>query len=504
MEVKIRLKAVIYVRVSSKEQEREGFSIPAQLSLLSEYALKEKLNVVKIFQEAETAKKSGRKGFENMLNFIMSNPDVKVILVEKTDRLYRNFKDYVKLDFEELGLEIHNVKENQILSKRSDSNQKFMHGIKVLMAKSYIDNLSEEVKKGHAEKLKLGIWPGKAPIGYSNKLDDHTIIKNEKIAPFISKAFELALTGNHSLRSLKRELYNFGVRGARSGNELSKSQMAKILSNPFYYGEILRSGVRYKGTHSPIISKTLFDQVQFVMGFVKKPSFSKHDFVFRGPLTCGHCGSQITAELKKKKSGKNYTYYHCTNGKSICSNVTYIREEVIEQQYIEAFKKITLSEDIIEFTRTALLSSHHDEKVFRESQIENLLTRYKKLGNLIDKAYEDKLESRIEPDYWESKTVLWKGEQEEISGQIEALRRSNTLFMLEGVKLLEIANSAARLFPMMTMEEKREVLSLVLSNPVIENGTIRYDYKKPFDMFVNVNDLKKWRERGDSNPRPSA
>ena len=136
---------VIYARVSSREQEREGFSIPAQLKLLKEYALKNGFEVIKEYSDAETAKKAGRTNYNLMLDFLKSNPEIKTILIEKTDRLYRNFKDYVTL--EDYDLEIHLVKEGTIISKNSKSHDKFIHGIKVLMAKNYIDNLSEEVSK---------------------------------------------------------------------------------------------------------------------------------------------------------------------------------------------------------------------------------------------------------------------------------------------------------------------------------------------------------------------
>ena len=131
-EVKISNKAVLYARASSDRQEKEGFSIPAQIKFLKEYANDSDLRIVRRFTEAETAKKSGRTEFNNMLDFLKHNNDVKIVLVEKTDRLYRNFKDYVIL--EEYDLEVHLVKENQVLSKDSRSNEKFIHGIKVLMA----------------------------------------------------------------------------------------------------------------------------------------------------------------------------------------------------------------------------------------------------------------------------------------------------------------------------------------------------------------------------------
>lgn len=138
-----------------------------------------------------------------------------------------------------------------------------------------------------------------------------------------------------------------------------------------------------------------------------------------------------------------------------------------------------------------------------ETQVRNLTARYKKLETFIDKLYTDKLEQTIELSYWERRTAEYKAEQDEISVQINALRQSNTEYMLEGVKLMEVANSASKLFPMMSKEEKRQLIGLVLSNPMVEDANIRYDYKKPFDMFVNVTEIKKWRERKDSIPSQS-
>ncbi len=503
MQVNSRKNAVVYARVSSKEQEKEGFSIPAQLDYLRKYAKRKGIEIVREFREAETAKVAGRKEFENMLNFVIENSDIDAILVEKTDRLYRNIKDWTKIDHESMGIEIHFAKENTVMSKSSSSNDKLMHGIKVLMAKNYSDNLSEEVRKGHAEKLKRGIWPGKAPVGYLNKLDDHTIIVDSKLAPVVKRAFEMAQTGNYSLSRLKKELYKMGLKGARSGKELAKSQMSRMLSNKFYYGEFDRGGQLYQGSHEAIISKELFLEVQGVMGFIQKPTLSKYDFVFRGPITCSHCGSKVTAEQKRKKSGKTYIYYHCTNGKKICKNVTYIREEDIQKQYVEAFSKIKLTKDIIKSTRDALLESHKQEKEFRENEVKLHTARYSKLDGFINQLYTDKLEGRIELSFWENKTAECKTEQEEIEKRIEALRHSNTAYMFEGIKLMEIANSASRLFPMMEKDEKRKLINLVLSNPTIQDATLRYSYKQPFKMFIDIEEVEKWRERRDSNSRPS-
>jgi DNA invertase Pin-like site-specific DNA recombinase len=141
-----RRHAVIYARVSSKEQEKEGFSIPAQLKLLKEYAVVSGFTVVEEYIDVETAKQVGRAAFGEMVAYLKAHPSVRVMLVEKTDRLYRNLKDWVTVD--ELDVEMHFPKEGVVLSRESRSSEKFMHGIKVLMAKNYIDNLSEEARKG--------------------------------------------------------------------------------------------------------------------------------------------------------------------------------------------------------------------------------------------------------------------------------------------------------------------------------------------------------------------
>ncbi len=118
-----------------------------------------------------------------MIKFLQDNPNIKIILCEKTDRLYRNFRDYVTMD--ELDLEIHLVKESEILSKNSKSHQKFIHGIKVLMAKNYIDNLSEETVKGLLEKAEQGIYPSHAPLGYKNNTKTKLIEVDELRAPIV-------------------------------------------------------------------------------------------------------------------------------------------------------------------------------------------------------------------------------------------------------------------------------------------------------------------------------
>jgi site-specific DNA recombinase len=104
-------RAVIYARVSSKEQEKEGFSIPAQLKLLKEYAAAQGFAIAHEYVDVETAKQAGRVAFGEMVAYLKAHPSVRVMLVEKTDRLYRNLKDWVTVD--ELNVEMHFPKEGR-------------------------------------------------------------------------------------------------------------------------------------------------------------------------------------------------------------------------------------------------------------------------------------------------------------------------------------------------------------------------------------------------------
>jgi site-specific DNA recombinase len=156
------IEAVIYTRVSSREQQQEGFSLGAQGKLLREYANRNGIEVVKAFEDVETAKTPGRKQFDEMIKHFKRNRPCRILLVEKTDRLYRNLRD--RLTIEDLDIELHLVKEGQIISKDSKSQAKFIHDINVAVARNYSENLREEVKKGMLEKASQGIFPGHAPF----------------------------------------------------------------------------------------------------------------------------------------------------------------------------------------------------------------------------------------------------------------------------------------------------------------------------------------------------
>jgi DNA invertase Pin-like site-specific DNA recombinase len=203
--------AISYTRVSSREQQEKGFSLGAQSGTLRNYADRNSYSVIRTFEDVETAKVSGCKQFGEMVRWLKKNRSCRILLVEKTDRLYRNFRDAVIL--EDLDIEIHLVEEGQITSKDSKSQAKFMHGINLVVARNYSDNLREEVKKGMLEKARQEVFPGLAPFGYRNNKAERTIEVDPVDSPMVIRPMEAYATGAHTMSALRKMLKaEFGKR----------------------------------------------------------------------------------------------------------------------------------------------------------------------------------------------------------------------------------------------------------------------------------------------------
>lgn len=476
--------AVLYARVSSKEQEKEGFSIDAQQKLLHEYALEQNINIVQEYVDVESAKQAGRTRFGEMVSFLNKHKECRIILVEKTDRLYRNIRDWVTID--DLDREIHFVKENMIFSSESRSSEKFIHGIKVLMAKNYIDNLSEETKKGQQEKAEQGIYPSYAPIGYKNVGSNgkRLIEPDQECADLVRRVYELFSTGEYSLSSLTQKMNQEGLNGKRKGNKILKSQTHRLLRNPLYCGEFEWKGKLYNGIHEPLVSKRLWEQVQSILDKRScSPEYpSNRHFAFTGLFSCGHCGCAITAELKKGK----YVYYHCTGGKGKCDE-PYIREEKLCELLEEQIKQLNVESRVAEMLRVALRSSHHDEQRYHNEQISQLNTRYNRLQERIDKMYIDKLDGLIPEKEFLERNREWRNEQQALLDRKKLLQDANQNYVDLGSRIIELAEKSYHLFSGQPPFKKAKLLKILLSNCSYREGKLLPEWRKPFDLLVSIN-----------------
>ena len=343
---------VLYARKSTESEERQVLSIDSQVKEMLQIAEKESLNVVEIRRESHSAKATGeRPVFNEILADIRTNR-FNGILTWAPDRLSRNAGDLgslVDLMDQTLLLEIRTYGQKFTNSP----NEKFLLMILGSQAKLENDNRGVNVKRGLRMRAEMGLRPGVTPTGYLNekRIDRKCqALVDPQRAPIIKQMFEKVAYEKWSGRKLYHWLkFDLNFR-TKSDKHLSLSNIYTILINPFYYGVFeypVGSGNWYTGKHQPIIKKKLFDQAREQM---EKDQIQKEnkEFAFTKLITCGLCGSGITAEekFKKQKNGNihRYVYYGCTRTRDLHCKGGYIREEELINQLVVILDELDVNE----------------------------------------------------------------------------------------------------------------------------------------------------------------
>jgi len=294
-----------------------------------------------------------------------------------------------------------------------------------------------------------------------------------------------------------------GLAGRRSGRQLSKSEVERILKNPIYYGMFRWKGKIWPGIHTPIISKELFDQVQEVFASQNRAKTRCHRFAFGNLMRCSRCGCRITAGKIKGR----YIYYWCTGFRGKCGQ-PYVSEQKLGPQMHEIVEKVNVGEKKMARLVKLLRESHEDEKNYHDTQLKNLTARYEQLQHRLDQIYLDKLDKKIPTELWEQKSAEWRREQDEVRSQLAKHQNANQSYMEEGIKILELAQRLVPLYVAASSEEKQEILKFLLWNCTLKDATPTPVYRKPFNWLVEMGQLQIWRGRrddfGTAPPEPLA
>ncbi len=465
--------AAIYTRVSSREQQQEGFSLEAQSRLLRDYAQRNQFRIVQSFEDVETAKVRGRKQFARLVEFFKGNRSCRVLLVEKTDRISRNFHDAVTL--EDLDIIVHLVKEGQILSKDSKSQAVLVYGFNLVMARHYSNNLREEVKKGMREKAAQGIYPGHAPFGYRNNKGERTIEIDPVDSPIVTRLFTLYATGRHSISSLRKVLE------VEMGRKMSRNNIYLILHNRFYIGSFEWSGQTYAGTHPMFLDRKIFDRVQQVLADHKRPSYSRKEIAFRGLMQCAYDGCSVTGEVQKEK----YIYYRCSGNRGKC-DLPRFREKDIAERLGEPLKGLQVSEQLVDRVVSTLRQDLSAERAGLESRLAAIRGRQ-------DLAYTDKLDGKIPEDFWERRMSEWRREEQQLKTAIDRIDKGEPGDrVLEAERVFELANRAHSLYVSSDHADKARLLKKLFASCCVDAANVRPTYRKPFDMIFKRAGLEEW------------
>jgi site-specific DNA recombinase len=356
------------------------------------------------------------------------------------------------------------------------------------MAKNYIDNLSEETRKGLDQKAEEGTPPGRIPLGYRTAPGSDgrkSIEPDPNYAGLVRKLFEWYASGNYSLDQVAEMARCAGFVYRKSKRPVSRAALHAILTNRIYTGAFDWNGKTYPGKYQPLISTELWNKVQSILRSraQKKPRFVKHDFAFARLINCGHCGCALVGETKKGR----YTYYHCTGFKGKCPE-PFTREEVLEQCFTDILRGLALDEEVVELVGKALKQSHQDVKRFHDESMGRLQAEYTKIQNRIDAMSTDKLDGVISAGFYERKIADWRKDQQDLLREINRHQQSNQTYLDEGIRLLELAQRLPELFAKQEPREKRRLLDFVLSNCTWANGKLTVAFRQPFDLLAVTNE----------------
>ncbi len=468
------MKAILYCRKSSESEDRQVMSLDAQEKELRKVAQRDGIEIVETYRESMSAKAPSRPLFGEMVKEVAKGK-IDGILCWKLDRLARNPIDAGTISW---MLQTNQIKFIQTHDRTylPTDNVLLMY-VELGMSNQYVRDLSENVKRGNREKLRRGEWPNHAPYGYRNDKNTKTLKVIPSQAKVVKGLFEDYASGHYSFSDLRKKY------------DLPKSTIERIIKKTFYYGLMERDGKFYKGIHTPIISKELYERSQEVKKqvTVHRPRQEKLFFTYRGLMRCAVCGCQMTATRKKGM----YDYYYCTNGKGACDqHKEYLNESKANEFFEKALENIKFDEELVDIMYEASLeklqnSQDDNEQAFNDikNQLENLKRQERKLLQ----SFTSEL---IAEELYKEEVARIQKQKENLESEMQNYSqdtntRLNTLELTKSV-FLE-GNKAISEFRNAEPEQKHKIAQNLLWNlEVKDKNVLSYKYKSPYNIIANA------------------
>ncbi|MBR2921973.1 MAG: recombinase family protein [Alphaproteobacteria bacterium] len=477
-------KALLYLRVSSKGQE-DGYSLDAQEKLAYEYAKKKNLEIVKVWRGAESAwGRKVRRNFVQMLDYSKKHPEVKHIIFDVFDRMTRNDSDKAKMTemIQTYGKVIHFSRPNKTYSRDSSPDDEFAYDIETAVCKKTSNDISHKTRMGMQEKAEQGIYPSNCPIGYINNQETKQIDVDPTRAPLIQELFSRVAMGGESLAGLADEYFAKGLRHKTRNTRLSKSSLHKIIHNPFYYGEFQWGHKIYKGTHTPLVSKEMWEKAVQTLGSKHRPLKLKRKFAFGGLLICGKCDCTILGEVAKGK----YTYYRCSFSKGQHEHKGYIREEELAEKFGKVVQDIAIPEYVSDWLQKGVAEFAKTKEKSRKKTLDILKSDYTQAYKKLNRLYDLQLEGR-------GSLEMFSIKEKELTEELSLLKKAIDECGAEYEKVIPRAqetftaiNNITEIYNMATNEEKAKILRLLANQYTLVGRDIKVDYKEPFCYFAQA------------------
>lgn len=496
------MNVVIWARVSSREQ-REGYSIDAQLRADRDKAAREGWKVVREFEVCESAKRGAvRAAFNDMMKWIKANAkkdQVKAILSHKLDRVCRNMRDAVRLQEldDTCGVKLVFV-ENEFGPGPAGA---LSFNVMAAVAQYYSDNLRTEVLKGMDERVRQG-WPtGGAPYGYHNVPED----RDEPVQPFpeqskaVIRAFELYATGTYTFESLADKLAAEGHKYLPCYARFRRTALSYILNNRFYIGELRRNGQTYPGKHRPLVDLATFDACQQVLN-CKNRRTGHPDLALSGGLfACAYCGQSITGErIRRKLKGGGFNehiYYRCANNNPGPEHPKVRwRENDLEQAVFEDLSRIRLAtSETAGWFRRSLEAAFADISTHQRQQTTSLTKRRSEIKTMQDRLLNAFLAGTVDEPDFRAKSEELKAETARVAASLDQVQNYDASRRDLALSVFDWCQNLGETWRGSNKVVRREILDLVCLNRTLGDVSLVATKRKPFDFFAERLDLENSR-----------
>jgi len=371
-------KALIYCRVSTEEQAKEGYSLDAQEKSCSRFIKDNGYRIGGVYKdEGKSATNLNRPALKDLLAECQQSKSIDAVVVLETDRLARNTKDHltIRAMLKKAGIKLISVAQPMLDdSPEGDLIDTILASINQFQ--SAING--RKTKKALQEKFNSGWWPGWAPLGYMSKTinDKKTVVPDPDRWQLIKEGLNMYQSGNYSALQIIDILHQKGLR-SKTDKKVCNSIMINTLKNPFYAGIMKWNDQEKPGKHTAMITLDEHKQILSIMEGHNMHACRrrKHSFLLRGFVFCDICGQRYTAE--KHRDRKKVDYYHCSASSKRHSNEGQnIEVKELEKQIEEKFKNIQFSKEFINII-IQKVQKFYQERKSRKVQEKKILSNKK-------------------------------------------------------------------------------------------------------------------------------
>jgi len=481
-----------YIRVSTIRQGEKGASLPEQKSVIEAYARREGCGISQWYEERETAAKVGRTVFRQMLQ-ALTRGEAHGLILHKIDRGARNLKDWAALsELSDAGIDVRIAGDSIDMTSRGG---RLSADIQAVVAADYIRNLRDEVKKGQRGRLKQGLYPWQAPVGYLN-LGSGEIKKVDPIlGPLVVRAFVAYGSGSHTLQSLSALMHTWGLSTA-AGKPYSPSRVNRMLRRSFYIGMMDAKGTKYLGIHEPLITKELFDRVGDILsGRRSDRIFDRYSYSLRRLLRCGSCDRFLYAETQKGLS-----YFRC-HSKS-CRG-TSLRESVILEQLFKDLAIMNISPNFLLAFEEAVEIVCEEIKVVSADRIQALQLQMSQLDDRMIRLTDAYIDRTLDKEDYERRRTSILMEKVRVEEKLRELADPEKKMRQTVNILFELLKGLRGIGFLKNPHENRRILNSAISNCTISQKSIEIQWFLPLEVLLQARGIPVSGDDRSTNRAPS-